>query len=80
MNGENFWAKEYGVAFTRNGNALDENVNHEHPGDCIGDIGAAFVLVNIGIAATGLRKKYIEGPVLVYGSSDKAHRGALVME
>jgi len=50
LNGENLGAKEMGVAFLRNNNAFSENNKTEHPADCIGDIGAAFAPVLVGLA------------------------------
>lgn len=80
MNGEHFWAKEHGVAMTRCHSRLDENLAHEHPGDSMGDIGAAFGPVMIGLAATGMQRGYIKGPALVYGSSDQEHRAAVCVQ
>jgi len=77
MNGEHFWAKEHGVAMTRCHARLDENVVHEHPGDSLGDIGAAFGPVMVGLAAIGMQRRYINGPALVYGSCDQEHRAAV---
>lgn len=80
MNGEHFWAKEHGVAMTRCHHRLDDKVVHEHPGDCVGDLGAAVGPVMIGLAALGLREGKTRGPVLVYGSSDLAHRAAVCLQ
>ena len=79
LNGENFGAKEYGVAVTRNQTLLDTNVKLEHPADCFGDIGAAFAPVLLGISAIGMMKSYIESPSLVYTASEQEYRGAVVV-
>lgn len=76
MNGENFGAKEYGVALIRNSEKLDASVKLEHPSDCYGDIGAASAPVLLGLTSIGLNKGYIQGPVLVYCSSEGEYRGA----
>lgn len=75
QNGESFGAKEYGVATLRNSSALAPDLQIEHPADCFGDVGAAFGPILIGLAAIGLRKGYINGPVLSYCSSEGEYRG-----
>ena len=76
LNGENFGAKELGVAGTRNSDKLDPEYKIEHPADCFGDIGAAFFPVSIGLSAMGFVKDYMQGPVLSYASSEVQYRGA----
>jgi 3-oxoacyl-[acyl-carrier-protein] synthase-1 len=76
LNGENFGAKEYGVAVIRNKEHLDSNFTLEHPADCFGDIGAAFAPILIGLSSLGLQKGYLQGPVMVYCSSEGEYRGA----
>jgi len=75
MNGENHWAKEYGVAMTRNNNVFADNIKLEHPADCIGDIGAAF-----GPVLLGIMSKNITGTGLAYCSSDGLYRSAVCVE
>lgn len=75
MTGEGFWAKELGVAMTRNHASFDENVAIEHPADCIGDVGAATSAIALGmlsIAALGTH--------IVYGSSDGPWRSAICVD
>jgi len=80
MNGENHWAKEYGVAYTRNKAAFSETVKTEHPADCFGDLGAAMGPVLLGLAASSLFKQSGVATHLVYSSSDRAWRAAVRME
>ena len=75
-----FYTKEFGVAITRNQAQLDKNIVTEHPIDCLGDIGAAFSSVSIGIAITGLKNKYIKGPCVNMSSSEMQQRGAVFFE
>lgn len=75
MNFEHFWAKELGVALTRNASAMEEGYQIEHPADCFGDIGAAFTAVVIGVLTVKPPGSY-----LVYGSSDGAPRSAIGLE
>lgn len=80
MNGENYWAKEYGVAFLRNKEKLAEKIKIEHPADCYGDLGAATGTALIITAANDLQKNSRMGCSLVYTSSDQKTRGALLVE
>lgn len=76
LNGENFGAKELGVAAVRNSDRIDANYGIEHPADSFGDIGAAFFPVAVGIGVIDLIKEYINGPILAYASSEAQYRGA----
>lgn len=80
MNGENYWAKEFGVACMRNSKRLHEDFDVEHPADCYGDIGVASGPIMISLAATHLQKQPRSHACLVYSSSDTASRAAVVVE
>jgi 3-oxoacyl-[acyl-carrier-protein] synthase I len=80
MNGENHWAKEYGVASTRNRTSFIDQVKTEHPADCYGDLGAATSPVLIALAAENLFNHAEANMHLVYSSSDSSKRGAIVVE
>ena len=80
MNGESHWAKEYGVAFMRNRNAFQDPVGIEHPADCYGDLGAATSPVLIALAAEDLLSQTKARSHLVYSSSDRGKRGAIIVE
>jgi len=80
LNGENFWAKELGVAQLRNKKSLSDEVQVEHPVDCFGDLGAATAPVLISVAAQDLLNSKEANAHLVYSSSDSAKRGAIVVE
>ncbi|RYY77092.1 MAG: hypothetical protein EOO52_06285 [Gammaproteobacteria bacterium] len=80
MNGENHWAKEYGVAYLRNRNMFKDPVRVEHPADCYGDLGSATATTLIALAAENLFKNSNAHAHLVYSSSDTAKRGAIVVE
>ncbi len=79
MNGENYWAKEYGVAMLRCKKFMDKDVIHEHPADCYGDPGAATGAILIGLAGLSLARNGEEKSCLVYASSDSAYRSAVCM-
>ncbi|MCP3888614.1 MAG: hypothetical protein GY702_07040 [Desulfobulbaceae bacterium] len=80
MNGENFWAKELGVATVRNSRYLKEGYQIEHPLDCLGDLGAATAPVLIGLAAKDLLFGTQHKNILVYASSDYSWRAAVRLE
>jgi len=80
MNGENHWAKEYGVAYLRNRKMFKDPVRVEHPADCYGDLGSATATTLIALAAEHLFKNSKAQAHLVYSSSDTAKRGAIVVE
>jgi len=80
MNGENHWAKEYGVAYLRNRKTFKDPVRVQHPADCYGDLGSATATTLIALAAENLFKNSNAKAHLVYSSSDTANRGAIVVE
>jgi 3-oxoacyl-[acyl-carrier-protein] synthase I len=79
MTGENLHAKEWGVANIRNQSSLAEKLRFEHPADCYGDPGAAAGPLMIGLAALGMNDGQIQGPCLVYCSSEHEKRGAMCL-
>ena len=79
LNGENFGAKEWGVAAMRNQPALDPDLRFEHPADCFGDTGAAMAPLLVGLAAVGLRDGTLSGPCLAWSSSEAEQRAAACM-
>jgi len=80
MNGENHWAKEFGVAYIRNKSAFLETIITEHPADVLGDVGSATSTLLIALAAEDLYTNNLACTHLVYSSSDTAKRGAIVLE
>ena len=80
FNGENFNAKEWGVAVIRNQQNLDSDFNIVHPADCYGDIGAATGPVLMALASIGMQKDHYEKPALVWASSEIEQRAAVFME
>lgn len=79
MNGENHWAKEWGVAYLRHSAAFRSDHIIHHPADCFGDTGAACGAVMAALAARGIRDGYRRNPTLVYASSDRGPRAALLL-
>ncbi|MFT3782350.1 MAG: beta-ketoacyl synthase N-terminal-like domain-containing protein [Nibricoccus sp.] len=79
MNGEHYWAKEWGTTCTRNSAAFAPDVRLHHAVEFFGDIGAAFGPVAISLAVVGLQKGYRRSPILVYASSDYGQRVATIL-
>jgi 3-oxoacyl-[acyl-carrier-protein] synthase-1 len=84
MNGENHWAREWGVTFLRNKARFAPDARIWHPADCFGDLGAACGPVLTALAALNLRKGqegglHVRGPGLIYCSSDRGPRAALTI-
>jgi len=79
MNGENHWAKEWGVAYLRNQAAFNPEHGMNHPADCFGDTGAACGSLLTGLASLGIMQGYRKSPSLVYCSSDAGERAAVVV-
>lgn len=80
MNGENHWAKEYGVASMRNREYLKDNWSFEHPADCLGDLGSATSTANMALSAEALFNGPVPSSHLVYCSSDTEQRAAIVLQ
>src|SRR6266498_2826429 len=55
MNGENHWAKEWGVARIRQNGTFSAEHGMHHPADCCGDTGAACGPLLVGLAALGIK-------------------------
>lgn len=76
MNGEHYWAKEYGVAMIRNRERFADTCAHHHPADCYGDLGAATGAMLITLAVQAQLNSQVPNASLIYCSSDQAYRAA----
>ena len=79
VNGESLSIKEFGVASIRNSSSFNADIEHIHPVDCVGDVGAASGALLISIALIDYRQKKIQNPVLISCSSDLANRSAICL-
>jgi 3-oxoacyl-[acyl-carrier-protein] synthase-1 len=79
LNGESFWAKEWGVAVIRSSTAFRGGLKLKHPADCFGDLGAASGPVLVGLAAMELGRGWIPGSSLVWCASEGAPRAAVLV-
>ena len=80
VNGERYWAKEFGVAMLRNHDRFDPDHQMEHPSECFGDLGAAHGAALLGMAGLGLADGYRRAPTLVYSSSDYGRRCVALLD
>lgn len=80
LNGESFWAKEWGVAYLRHSRYFEEQFRTEHPVEFMGDPGAALGPMMVALSVLGIQRGYREAPCLVWCSSDWAARGAALIE
>lgn len=79
LNGESFWAKEWGVAYLRHSQHFEADTRIEHPAEYTGDLGAALGSVMLVLASVGLQRGYRQGPCIVWCSSDDAARAAVML-
>ncbi len=80
MNGESYWAKEWGVALIRNQGAFASDLQIHHPADCYGDPGSASGPLLASLAAIEIVAGRAGSPALVYASSDAGERAAIALE
>jgi len=79
LNGESFWAKEWGVSQLRNAERFTDSLRIHHPADCMGDPGAALGLVMLGLAAFRLKAGLELAPTLIWAGSDRETRAAVLL-
>jgi 3-oxoacyl-[acyl-carrier-protein] synthase-1 len=80
LNGESFWAKEWGAATLRTQRLIADDARVEHPADCFGDAGAALGPLLLVVAVAGLGRGWLRAPVLVWCASDRAERAAAYLQ
>lgn len=80
LNGENFAAKEWGIAQLRHRACFADTGTFDHPADCYGDLGASTGAVTTALASLALTKHHRAGPALVWASSDHEERGCALVD
>jgi len=80
LNGESFWAKEWGVAYLRHSPSFDEGARVDHPVECMGDPGAALAPLLLAQAAIAIQRGHRDAPALVWCASDGEERGAALID
>lgn len=79
FNGESYWGREFGVAFLRHKPRFADPYQIEHPAECFGDLGAAQGPAMLALACLGIKQGYRRSPALVYASSDRGERAAVLV-
>lgn len=79
-NGERYWAKEIGVALTRNSKNFSKEMQVQHPAEFFGDLGAATAPVLLALAAQQQTQTQQLTPSLVCCSSDHTARAAVALQ
>ena len=79
LNGENLGAKEWGVSFTRNHSYFADGFEMNHPAEYFGDIGAAYGPSLMALAIAMSNDQSRQDPILVWASSERAERAAVVV-
>ncbi|MFQ5560024.1 MAG: hypothetical protein ACE5FU_05485 [Nitrospinota bacterium] len=79
MNGENHWAKEWGVAYLRSSKSFYDDYTMHHPAEYYGDPGAASGILMVILATLAVNKSFQPGPTFVTCSSDFGDRAAVAV-
>ena len=80
VSGEQYYFKEAALAMTRTLKQRVEEMDIEHPAECVGETGAAALPIMLGAALAAHRKGYSKGPsVLAHLSDDAGARAAIVL-
>jgi 3-oxoacyl-[acyl-carrier-protein] synthase I len=79
FNGENFDAKQWGVARLRHTDFFTPTMSMQHPASSIGDTGAACGAIMSSLAATALARGDRTGPALVWAASDRESRACALI-
>ena len=81
LNGESYYAFEWGIQVTRLNTVFDKLTSLEHPAEYVGDIGAATGGLLIASAANALQTGLNESNrALLWSSADNEQRMALCLE
>jgi 3-oxoacyl-[acyl-carrier-protein] synthase-1 len=80
LNGERWRFREWGLVDTRCLAELPNDSELWHPMDCVGDVGAAFLPLAVGMATRALERGYAgEGEMLICAASDQGDRAAILV-
>jgi 3-oxoacyl-[acyl-carrier-protein] synthase-1 len=80
MNGESYFAKEWGVARLRGSQLFAPDMTFDHPADCWGDAGAATGALLLALAAHDLANGLRRAPALTWASSDRGDVGCAALD
>jgi 3-oxoacyl-[acyl-carrier-protein] synthase-1 len=80
LNGEPYRAYEWGITNVRLNSLFTDELNHMHPADVMGDIGAATTGVQLGCIAHAFKEEYAESEnVLLFAGNDSGQRAAITV-
>ncbi len=80
LSGEQYRFKEAALAVSRILRERKVRFGIWHPADCVGEVGAAALLVMLGVLFYGARKSYLPGPTFLgHLSNDDDKRAALIL-
>jgi len=80
LSGEHYYFREAALALARTLRRRVEEMDLEHPAECVGETGAAALPLMLGATLAAQRKGYARGPsVLVHLSADDGDRAAIVL-
>lgn len=77
LNGESYYAFEWGVVLARLHETLAQMKNLVHPADCVGDVGAATGALILACAVSAFKSNTTRSPSLLWCSNDSGYRMAL---
>ncbi|MEL6363533.1 MAG: hypothetical protein AAFR11_01675 [Pseudomonadota bacterium] len=81
ISGEQYYFKEAALALSRTLKQVVEEMDIEHPAECVGETGAAALPLMLGATLAAQRKGYAKGPsVLAHLSADDGARAAIVLQ
>lgn len=79
LNGQRARFLEWATVETRCMHAFPRGWKLSHPADCVGDVGAAFVPLAIGLVARSFERGYGAGATVVCCSSTRGERSAITV-
>lgn len=81
VSGESYGFKELSLVLNRMLRVRKEDVELWHPADCVGEVGAAIVPLNLGAVLLAIQKGYCPGAKsLCHGGNDTGERATLVLQ
>jgi 3-oxoacyl-[acyl-carrier-protein] synthase-1 len=80
LNGESYFAKEWGVAHLRAAQLFAPDMTFNHPADCWGDAGAATGALLLALASHDLATGTRRAPALTWASSDRGDVGCATLD
>jgi 3-oxoacyl-[acyl-carrier-protein] synthase-1 len=81
VSGESYGFKELTLVLNRMLRIRKEDVDIWHPADCVGEVGAASLPLNLGVLLLAAQKRYSPGNnALCHGGNDRGERVSVVIK